>query len=164
MRICVQPSAVPSIEVNLKVEISQLAIRSARRRHHDDEWPVFADILFGVPLVLIRVEIDPAHQVEVLANGKLASDSQSRCPGLSSAEFADVKVRRESSQKNHGILNWQSNGLDVGIGVHIRVSNANEHGIAIEKVVLLIFGGVGVERLRVRKDAPKGILGQKVES
>ena len=92
MRICVQPSTVPSIEVDLEVKVSQLAIRSARRRHHDDEWPVFANILFGVPLVLIRVEIDPAHQVDVLANGKLASNSQSRCPGLSSAEFADVKA------------------------------------------------------------------------
>ena len=68
MRICVQPSTVPPIEVNLEVEVSQLAIRSARRRHYDDEWPVFANILFGVPLVLIRVEIDPAHQIKVLAN------------------------------------------------------------------------------------------------
>ena len=100
-----KPSTVPSIEVDLKVKVSQLAIRSARGRHHDDEWPVFADILFGVPLVLIRVEVNPAHQIEVLANRKLASNSQSRCPGLSSAEFANIKVRRESSQKHHGILN-----------------------------------------------------------
>ncbi len=68
MRIGVQPSAIPAIEVNLKIKVSQLAIRSARRRHHDDEWPVFADILLGVPLVVIRVEIDPAHQVEIPAN------------------------------------------------------------------------------------------------
>ena len=68
MRICVRPRSVPSIEVDLKVKVSQLAIRSARRRHHDDEWPVLANILFGVPLVFIRVEIDTAHQIEVLAH------------------------------------------------------------------------------------------------
>ena len=61
MRIGVQPCTVPAIEVNLKIEVSQLAIGSARRRHHDDEWPVFVDVLFCVPLVVIRVEIDPAH-------------------------------------------------------------------------------------------------------
>ncbi len=68
MRIGIQPSPIPSLEVDLEVEVSQLAVRSARRRHDNDEWPVFSDILFGVLLVQIRVEVNTAHQIEVLAN------------------------------------------------------------------------------------------------
>ena len=53
MRICVQPSTVPSIEVDLEVKVSQLAIRSARRRHHDDEWPALSNVLLVVLSVVV---------------------------------------------------------------------------------------------------------------
>ena len=61
-------------------------------------------------------------------------------------------------------MNGQVNGLDVRVSIHIRISNANEKRIPIEKIVFFIFGCVGVERLVVGNDAPKGILGKKIKS
>ncbi len=61
-------------------------------------------------------------------------------------------------------MNGQSDGLDVRISSYIRVSNANEHGKAVKEEIILLVGSFGVERLSVRKDAPKRGFGQNVES
>ncbi len=44
---------VPPLKIDLEVQVGQLAIWSARGRHHNDEWPMLADILLGVLLVVV---------------------------------------------------------------------------------------------------------------
>ena len=48
--------------------------------------------------------------------------------------------------------------------IQVSIPNANEHRIAIEKIVVLFVRSVSVKGLVVGSDAPERTLGEKIQS